>query len=423
MMRPARYTGSLMTDIQTGIPISIRSEATGMTSKHRLVSERIPRATARTRQRRIGRAYEPNRHPCYGSQQQNALCKESRAPLSPPWETVRLFKRNASTSPTSTAHQVPGFSGLRLSLRGHFIGPIPPLLLVKSTPVALSFQYRAQVVTSVAVRAGHCSSYAHITPDKLSSREFVRQRDFHAYPTVPLTVLPEDFALFTERGSWVGQGSVDRPMLAGRDIQLPHTLHHDPQVKALGLAWLLDVACINQLSFENGSLEWGASLPRRLETALPVRMSPAIRPSCKLSHPSAWWDTGLLHSRNRMCGKRVQPTKQPRQESQCVRLIGRRVQLKLIGKSNRLACHSESVTQNPPPCKVSFAPINRGDNGPLRLRLGGLRKSAPSGHADFEESANPDQEEYGHAVHTGVRPSFNDPVRSPLRLTLGGRVF
>src|SRR5688572_19600917 len=117
MMRLARYTRDPMTDIQTGVTICIRSEATRQASKHRLVSECIPGLATRTGEASIGRVTEPNRHPYHHGQQKNALCKEPRAPLLPSWQTVGILKRNASTRPVSTAYQLSRFSGLRLSLR------------------------------------------------------------------------------------------------------------------------------------------------------------------------------------------------------------------------------------------------------------------------------------------------------------------
>src|SRR6266481_3374805 len=118
MMRLARYTRDPMTNVTTGVLVRVCREAAPQAPEHRLVSKRIPGPTTRAGERSVGRVTEPYRHPCHSSQQQNALCKEPRAPLLPPWETVRILKRNTSTRLESTAHQLSSFTGLRLSLRG-----------------------------------------------------------------------------------------------------------------------------------------------------------------------------------------------------------------------------------------------------------------------------------------------------------------
>src|SRR5437870_2199726 len=150
-MRLARYTRDPMTNIPTGIVVSICGAATSQTAKHRLVSKRIPGPTARAGERSVGWITEPCWHPYQRRQQQNALREESRTPLFPTWQTVRILQHNASTRPASTAHQLPGFMGLRLSLRGHFVGPISPLLLVQGATVALTVQDWTQIATSIAI--------------------------------------------------------------------------------------------------------------------------------------------------------------------------------------------------------------------------------------------------------------------------------
>jgi hypothetical protein len=151
MMRLARYTRDLITNVQTGIEVGIFGIATRQTSELCLVSECIPRSATRTGEGSIGRIHEPNRHPYHSGQQQNALCKESRAPLLPPWETVRILKPNTSTRLMSTAHQCSGVFSLGLSLRTHFVRPITPLLLVQGSTVSLLFQDRAQVGSLAAM--------------------------------------------------------------------------------------------------------------------------------------------------------------------------------------------------------------------------------------------------------------------------------
>src|SRR5258708_438822 len=103
MMRLARYTRDPMTNITTRVLVRIGREPARQAPELRLVSVGIPRSATRAGERSVGRITEPNRHPYQSGQQQNALCKESRAPLLPPRQTVRILKRKASARLTSTA--------------------------------------------------------------------------------------------------------------------------------------------------------------------------------------------------------------------------------------------------------------------------------------------------------------------------------
>src|SRR5882672_4476851 len=165
MMRLARNTRDPMANITTRVLIRVGCEPARQAPEHRLVSECIPGPAAGARERSVGRITEPYRHPYHSSQQQDALREESRTPLFPPGQTVRILKRNASARLESTAHQRPGFMGLRLSLRGHFIRPITPLLLVQSTAVTLTVQDGAQITTPVAIATGNSLTHANINTD------------------------------------------------------------------------------------------------------------------------------------------------------------------------------------------------------------------------------------------------------------------
>src|SRR5258706_15096446 len=165
MMRLARYTRDPMTDITTRILIRVCREPARQAPELRLVSECIPGPAVRASERSVGRVTEPYRHPYHSSQQQNALREESRTPLFPPGQTVRILQRNTSTRPASTAHQLPGFPGLHLSLRTHFIGPITPLLLIHGASVALTIQEGAQIATPIAITTSDSSTHADIHAD------------------------------------------------------------------------------------------------------------------------------------------------------------------------------------------------------------------------------------------------------------------
>ena len=378
MLRLARYTRDLMTNIQTCIEVGILSIAALQASKHRLVSERMPRTTAGAGERSVGGIHDPNRHPCHSGQQQNALREESRTPLFPPWETVRILKSKTSTRLESTAHQRSGVFSLGLSLRGHFIGPIAPLLLVESATVALFLQDGSQVGCTVTVRTGHRPAHAHVTADKFLDGLFVGHWNFHGHTAVPLAVFSEDLALLTQRSTGIRQGSVNRSMFAGRDVQLPHTLHHDPQIEAFCFARGLDLGGINQFSFQHPRLMPGFS------GASPVRECTTVGSTGKLAHAFRRRAAGLLTKRS--CARCVMPRKESRQETERIGFVSNREKFQFVTEDS---VHIRHYNRDHPPCKVSFAPVYRGNNGPLRLRLGDLWKFAPAGHANFVGEEKP----------------------------------
>jgi len=393
-MRLARYTRDPMTDVQACVEVGILCVATLQAPKHCLVSERIPRPASRTGEASVGRITEPNRHPCHSGQQQNTLREESRTPLFPPWETVRILKRNTSARLTSTAHQSPSFFGLRLSLRTHFIGPITPLLLVKSATVALFLQYRSQVLALIAVAARYRTSHAHITTNPFSCGLFCGQRHLDGHAHVPFVVLSEDFALLAEGGTRQGQRTIDGTMFLRRDVEFPHALHHDPQIEAFRLAWLLDVGRVNQLSFQRANNERLLECAGGLFTALIVLERPARSTSVKFARTCTNGDTGLFHVHNRLCGNRVQTAEQPRQERQCISLVARREKFQLV-RQYSLGCHGLTITKRAE--KVKAPPYVKSRSRPSLDRGRSLR------------------------LQPSRLPSSNESARCPLTCTFGLR--
>ena len=393
MMRLARYTRDPITNVTARVLVRVGRVPARQAPELRLVSISIPGPATRTCEGSIGRVTEPNRHPYHGSQQENALCQESRAPLLPPWETVRILKRNASVRLMSTAHQLPRVFGLRLSLRTHFVRPISPLLLVQAAPVTLCFQYRSQVRSLVAVRTGDGTTHADITADPFRNGLFIRQGHLDPNPTVPFPVLPEDFTLLTQCRPREGKRAVNSPMLLGGNVELADSLNHDPQVKAGRFARSLHLCRVNQFSAKSRNHERLLQRAGGLQATAIVGECTSGGTSGKFASSLTRGDTGHLHCRNRMCGKRVQRTEVPRQERQRIGLVARGKQFQLIRESY-LACHTGTLstsagkTRTLPKSKVSLAPVNGRTNGPLRLRLseslrlGDLRKSGASSRAN-----------------------------------------
>lgn len=363
MMRLARYTRDLMTNVTASVPIRVGREPARQAPELRLVSVSIPGPASRASEASIRRVTEPNRHPYQGGQQENTLCKESRAPLLPPRETVRILKPKTSTRLMSTVHQRSGVFSLGLSLRTHFVGPITPLLLVQGAAVTLLFQDRSQVGRLVSVRTGDGTAHAHITADPFSSFLFFRQWHLNSNPTVPLAVLSKDFTLFAESGPWNRQGAIDTPMQARREVQLANPLYHDPQVKALRSSWDLHLSCVNQFRSECWGFERFACFARGLETSPVVCICASRGTSGILSGSFRRGDAGPFHVRNRLCGNRVQTAEQPRQESQGLSFVARRKKFQLVRQYN-LGCHRfnitkrEQKTRTPTPGKVERAAVN-----------------------------------------------------------------
>lgn len=350
MMRTAGNTVSPISDIQRCVTIRMRRESTAQTSEHRLIPKRaIPFAASRAGERRVSRTNERHRHADQWGQQQNALREEFRTPLPPRGQRSGILKCNTSARSVSTAHQLPGFFGLRLSRSSQRINlSIVQMPLLIRCALFLFVQDRAKIRTLITVTTHNGAPHAHVTADPFRYFLFFGHWDFYPDATVPFLVLPEDFALFTERGAGISQCPVDSPVFLGRDVELPNALHHHPQIKSCGRARGLDVRGVDQFRVQRGGGELTPGLCGGLETSPPIRMRPAIGSPGELPHASRGWDTGLLHSRNGSCGVREQPLKQPRQESQRIRLGPRRKQFELIPEGN-LRRHGKLVAKRKSP--------------------------------------------------------------------------
>ena len=340
MLRLARYTRDPMTNITTCILVCIGREPARQAPELRLMSKRIPGPTTRASETSIGWITEPSRHPYQIGQQENALCKESRTPLSPTRQTVRILKRNTSTRLLSTAHKGSGFFGLRLSLRRHFIRPIPPLFLVQGSSVTLSVQYRPQIGTFVAVATGDSTSYPNICPDKFSDGLLIGQRDFHANLAIPFTVLPENLALLTERCARQSECSVDSTMLSCRYVESgtilisASTPHHHPQIKTLCVPGELNLGGINQFGFQRSRLKFSFKSTSRLLSTSPINKGTTVGMSNKLAQSFAAGGSALFTQRR--CADGMMPRKESRQERQCVSLIFGRIEFQLVAENRRL---------------------------------------------------------------------------------------
>ena len=440
-MRTAGYTVSPIRDIQCSVAVRVSREPAAQTSEHRLVPERLSHfATSRTGERCIGGANERHRNASQSSQQQNALCKELRTPLPPLRQRSGILKRDASARPASTAHQLPGFFGLRLSRSSQRVNlSIMQVPLLIRCSLLLFVQNRPEVWPLIPIRTSDSATHAHVNANPFSRRNLSGGGNFYPNPAIPLPILPEDLTLLTERSAGQRQGAIDRPVLSGGDVELAHPLHHHPQIKARRLSGCLYLGGIDQLSFEKRRLEFsvpvfrsrtarslsqhlllfgrtllGAAqggqlfgvglLSRSFDRGAVGRQAAAVVgkrtsgcPSNELALSLTGGESGFLRSRNGSCGVRVRPAKEARQENQHVRLGSSRKQFKFIPE-NYFRRHGKTLAKqgeksNPTPCAVSFASVNGRHNGPLRLRLWGLRKPTPSGYAGFVELRKPKTKE------------------------------
>ena len=326
----------------------------------------------RTSRAGVSRIHHSHRYAHQGSQQRHTCAEVPRRVRLPSDQSTRVFKCDASSRSQCHGHCFTGFSGQHLPLGTGFNAPVNATLLVHCTPVALSLEYGSQVWPSVAIGAGNTRPHSYVYTDKLFDWYLFGQRHLHAYPTVPFAVLPKDFSLLAERRVRVSQGAVDCPVFLGRDIQLSYALHHDPQVKTCGVPGSLYVGGVDQFSLQR------SRLMTCFPGSSPISERTAIGPASKLAHALGRGASGLLTKRS--CARCVMPRKESRQESERISFVGSREKFQFVTENS---VHESNRNTNRPPCKVSFASVNGGKNGPLRLRLGGLPKPASTDHAGF----------------------------------------
>ncbi len=335
-----------MTHVARRCEVSILSIATLPTPEHLFVSLLpLDESTCRAGDAGIGWIHHGDSDSDEGSQQRYACTKVPRRMGFPSYQSGRVFNRHASPRALRHGHNAAGFTSEQLPLRTGFNAPINTALLVHGAAVALSFEYGPQVWPLVSIGAGNADSYTNVHADIFFHGDDFRQRDFYTDATVPLIILPEDFALLTERCAGIRQGSIDSPVLLGGDVQLAHPLHHHPQIKALRFARGLYVRRVDQFCFQSSWLMPSFTSPS------PVRKRAAIGPTCKLSHALSRRVSGLLTKR--CCAGSVIPRKESRQETKRIGLIGRREKFKLVAENNCL--HTKSMPKTLAKCKVSWS--------------------------------------------------------------------
>lgn len=148
--------------------------------------------------------------------------------------------------------------------------------------------------------------------------------------------------------------AIDRPILASWDVELTHALHHDPQLKARGFSWSLNVGRVDQFGFQRTRVMSGFAGPSS------VVERATIRPANKF--PSAFRRRASAFLTQHGCAFRVKPRKESRQETERIRLIRCREQFQFVTESYRM--HEKQSNRKTPPCKISLA----SHTGPERLR-------------------------------------------------------
>lgn len=100
----------------------------------------------------------------------------------------------------SYEHGPSSLTSEQLSLGTGFNTAINAPLMVHYSPVTLAFEKRPQVWPLVAIGTGDAGTHAHVYADKFFCRNSFGQGHLHGYPTVPLAIFSEHFALLTHPG-------------------------------------------------------------------------------------------------------------------------------------------------------------------------------------------------------------------------------
>jgi hypothetical protein len=208
-------------------------------------------------------------------------------------------------------------------------------------------------------------------------------------------------ANISSRNSWYRWRALARVFsrslsLRALSIRYTHSRHHElkPSVWAFTGGKYTRVGSLGTLQLEQ---TFFPSTYRDVALGIgivhPVYKSAAVRPTNKLTFAFAGGESGSFRSRKGSCGVRERPAKETRQESQQLCFDSSRKYLQFVGQ-DYLRHHILKIAQTVRPLN----PMRRWvsghlwpKNGRLRLRLGGLQKSAPSGDADFKERLLPKQ--------------------------------
>ena len=375
-MRDASNSIRPGSEIQCCVLVGVTGEAARAASEHRFPPERIPRSAAATGLRRVCWFQEPDSNACQSREQLNTLCKLACCPPSPLWQTSGIFQTHTSTRTQCHGHRLSGFAGENLSLKSTRIASFgtTPFSLVSVRAV----NNRLQTSTVIAVAAYHSTARADITAQPPLRLLDFSQGHRHRDASIPLAVFPEDLRRLVQCGSRQGQCSIDCPMFPGRDIEpavaTPRSRRapqHDPAIKALGLARLLDLRRVDEFGLEK------SRRVTRFGGALVVDVGPAIGTPDKLPEPLRAGKARLLCTCKLICDIRMQALKQSSQRRKRVRFTTGGKELELVPK--RYGCHAlilancEEKETPPQDAQIREQPFMALER-PLRLQAYGLQR-------------------------------------------------
>jgi hypothetical protein len=162
-MRDGSNTAKSRSQVQGRAKIRLVGVAAGQTPKHGLHPVRIPAMAAWARLRRVRWHAEPNRHADHGSEQFNPLCKLAGCPPSVPWQALRIFQADASTSRPCYEYGLSRFFGNNLSLKCPCIAFARHGLKSFAGP-SWAEDDALQRAASIPVTTDHSMTHAHVTP-------------------------------------------------------------------------------------------------------------------------------------------------------------------------------------------------------------------------------------------------------------------
>lgn len=370
-----------MTQIDRRIEVTVGSVAAAPATKRALVSlSSLDRSTMRAGDARVRWGDQPDRNPHQGSQQHHTCAEVPRRMAFPPDEPFRVFQTYASSRSQCHGHQLAGFFGENLSLRGCFNLALNATPLVHRSPVLLSFQNRAQIWPPIAVRASYTGPDTNITADPLFCLALIWQWYSHSAAHIPLAVFPENLPLLTKDSTGQSQGTVDGSVSVGRDIEFAHALDHNPEIKAPGLPGLLHLGSVNQFGLEVRGLELQTKSPGSLSSFVEIRSCSAVSPAHKLSLTLARGDTGpIRHVRHGSCGFQVGTTEGTRQAREAICLIAGRMKFEFVRENYFPGSHTITIARieiprNPVRSRMSG--YQYPDNGSLCFATGRLGSPA-----------------------------------------------
>lgn len=400
-MRDRSNTVSAQRKIPSADDVRVVSQSADSAPEMRPLSIRVLAPTAATGLGRVGREQEPHRNACHRSQDFHSSREKPSGPLQARWQVRWIFQRNASARSQSYENQPTSFIGKSLSLGTMDAPAVESLPGMKVLAFPPSLIKRPQVWSLVAITTCDSSTQADITAKPAVRCGHMRQRHIHGDTGIPGSPAPIHFRALVELRAGQSKGSIDRSMLACRNIEAAvfaggtrGASDHNPAIEPFCLLGLLNLRAVNEFGFQERRQERVAMdrfpilherqrlccFINRLEQAslsfltatswqcpqgsgqiglgplsdgacrfglpVPVLSRPPIGASVKLAHALGTREARRLCACDLLCGSRVQALIESRQRRKRIGFDTRGEQFQLIRESN-LCCHADTITTLP----------------------------------------------------------------------------